>query len=81
MPRSVRRVVETPESRALDATAREYHRVEARLYELREQLKRDAIKAVRAGLTRAEAARRSGYTREYVSRLVIEAEREAAAES
>lgn len=74
MPRPIRRVQETPESRTLDATAREYNRLEGRLLELRDQLKRDAIAAVRAGMSKAEAARRSGYTREYISRLVAEAE-------
>jgi CRP-like cAMP-binding protein len=73
VPRPKRRVDETPEAQALDATAREFHRVEERLEALREQLRRDAIAAVRAGMSRAEAARRSGYTREYVSRLVTEA--------
>lgn len=75
MPRPIRKVTETPESRALDTTAREYDRVEKRLLDLREQLKRDVVAAVHAGLSRAEAARRAGYSREYVSRLVAEVDR------
>lgn len=74
MPRPIRRVQETPESRALDTTAREYNRVEARLIELRERLQRDVVAAVKAGMSKAEAGRRSGYSREYVSRLVADAE-------
>jgi len=74
MPRPIRRVEETPESRALDATAREYNRVEGRLLELRERLQRDVIAAVRAGMSKAEAGRRAGYSREYVSRLVADSE-------
>lgn len=74
VPRGKRRVDETPESAILDATAREFHRVEARLEALREQLRKDAVAAVRAGMSKAEAARRAGYTREYVSRLVTESD-------
>lgn len=73
MPRPIRRVEETPESRALDATAREYNQVEARLVKLRGRLQRDVVAAVRAGMSKAEAARRAGYSREYVSRLVSDA--------
>lgn len=73
MPRPLRKVVETPELRALDATTREYNQVEARLYELRDKLLADAIAAIRAGLSIAEAARRTGYSREHLSRLYSEA--------
>lgn len=74
VPRSRRRVEETPEAQALDATAREFARVEARLEVLREQLRSDAVAAVKAGMSKAEAGRRAGYSREYVSRLVTEAD-------
>lgn len=60
----------------MDAVAREFGRVEARLLNLREDLKAKAVAAVRAkAMTAAEAARRSGYSREYISRLVTEAEK------
>lgn len=78
MPRPIRRVEETPESRALDTTAREFNRVEARLVELRERLKQDVVAAVKAGMSKAEAARRAGYSREYVSRLVADSETDRA---
>jgi hypothetical protein len=74
MPRPIRRVQETPESRTLDVTAREYNRVEARLFELRERLQRDVVAAVKAGMSKAEAGRRAGYSREYVSRLVADSD-------
>lgn len=73
MPRPIRRVKDTPELRAFDATVREHNDAEARLYELRDKLVADAIKAIRAGLSIAEAARRSGYSREHLSRLYSEA--------
>jgi hypothetical protein len=70
MPRSTRKITETPESRALDETARKFDEVEAQLYKLREQLVNDAVLAVRAGLPVAEAARRAKYSREHLSRLI-----------
>jgi hypothetical protein len=70
MPRSARRVAETPEAKALDEVAREFNRVEAQLERLRERLKLRAVEAVRAGMSKAEAGRRAGYSREYVSALV-----------
>lgn len=73
MPRSPRKVVETPESKALDAVVHDFNQTEERLNELRGQLKQAAIAAVRAGMSKAEAARRTGYSREYVSRFVDEA--------
>ncbi|MEU3452129.1 hypothetical protein ABZ671_00600 [Micromonospora sp. NPDC006766] len=74
MPRSHRKVVETPQSRALDATAREYNQTEDRLAELRDKLVADAIEAIRhGGLSIAEAARRAGYSREHLGRLFAEA--------
>jgi CRP-like cAMP-binding protein len=74
MPRSTRKVADSPEARALDSVRREFDRVEARLEQLREDLKKAAVVAVRAKvMTGAEAARRAGYSREYVSRLVTEA--------
>jgi hypothetical protein len=73
VPRPIRKVVETPESRALDAVVREFDDVEDRLRTLRDEMKEKAIAAVRAGMSRAEAARRAKYSREYMSRLVSEA--------
>lgn len=73
MPRPTRKVTETPESRALDATVGKFDQVEAQLYKLREQMVNDAVLAVRAGLPVAEAARRTKYSREHLSRLVAAA--------
>jgi hypothetical protein len=81
VPRSNRRVVETPESKRLDAVSREFTRAEERLRVLREDLKSATIAAVEAGLSVSEAARRAGYTREYVSKLVNEARSVAVTES
>lgn len=74
VPRYTRAVEETPQAEALEATVREFDRAQARLKALREQLQRDVIAAVQAGMSKAEAARRTGYSREHVSRLVSEAE-------
>ncbi|MET8278239.1 hypothetical protein [Micromonospora sp. NPDC005174] len=73
MPRSIRKVTDTPQLRVFDATVREYNQVEERLYKLRDKLVEDAIAAIRAGLSIAEAARRSGYSREHLSRLYADA--------
>jgi hypothetical protein len=82
MPRLNRRAQVTPESEHLDAVVRDFNRTEARLIELRAKLQDAVIAAVLDGkLSRAEAARRAGYSREHVSRLVTAAEedRKAAA--
>jgi hypothetical protein len=70
-----RRVVINREVEALDAVVREYAETEERLRQLEVKMKRAAIEAVRAGLSRAEAGRRAGWSREYVSRFVNEANR------
>src|ERR1700716_1172272 len=72
MPRSSRRVfVESPESRALDEARRLADRTEAILERQLEDLKAKAIAAVvTKKLSTTEAARRAGYSREYVSKLV-----------
>lgn len=76
MPRPLRKVADTPEARALDSVRREFDKAEARLEDLREQLKAAAVAAVRAkAMTGAEAARRAGYSREYISRLAADAEK------
>lgn len=73
MPRHHRKVTDTPELREFDATVRDYNTAEARLFKLRDKLVEDAIAAIRAGLSIAEAARRSGYSREHLSRLYADA--------
>lgn len=73
MPRHHRKVQDTPELRVFDATVRDYNAAEARLFKLRDKLVEDAIAAIRAGLSIAEAARRSGYSREHLSRLYADA--------
>lgn len=73
VPRSHRRVEETPESKALDAISREFTRLEERMRPLREQLKAATLAAIEAGMSVSEAARRSGYTREYVHKLIAQA--------
>lgn len=73
MPRPNRRVDETDASRRLDATVKEFDELEERLRAVRTRLQADVVAAVQAGLSKAEAARRAGYSREYVSRLVTEA--------
>lgn len=76
MPRAIRRTPDTPEARALDEIRRAFDRTEAQLERLREQLKAAVIAAVVEGdppMSKAEAARRAGYSREYVSRLVADA--------
>lgn len=70
VPRGPRQAQETPESLTLDVVAREYNRTEAKLKALHEQLIDATVKAVEAGMSKSEAARRTGYTREHVSRMV-----------
>lgn len=77
MPRSNRRVADSPELRALDEARRVYDHTEAIQQRQLAELKLAAVLAVlKGGLTRAEAARRAGYTREYMSRLVSDHLRE-----
>lgn len=66
-----------PEAAAIDEAARVYDKAEAAFNRAREELHRRIVAAVRVGVSRAEAARRSGYTREYVSGLVKAAEEKA----
>jgi hypothetical protein len=71
MPRSTRRVVESPESRAVDEARRAYDKTEALLERQLEDLKTKAIVAILAKkLSIAEAARRVGYSREHMSKVV-----------
>lgn len=76
MPRPTRKTVETPESEALDQVARDFHHLEQQLEDLREQLKARVVAAVLAGMSKAEAGRRAGYSREYVTTLVKAADAE-----
>lgn len=70
MPRPTRKVTETPESLALNEVVRRFDDVEAQLYKLREEMVTAAVLAIREGLPIAEAARRTKYSREHLSRLV-----------
>jgi hypothetical protein len=74
VPRPLRKSVDTPESRALDESVRAFDRLEAQLERQRADMQAKAVAAVRAGMSRAEAARRAKYSREYVSRLVSAAD-------
>ncbi|MDG4791978.1 hypothetical protein O7626_39890 [Micromonospora sp. WMMD1102] len=58
------------EATALDEAARAFQRTEALLDRQREDLWNKIVAACRAGMSKAEAARRTGYSREYVSDLV-----------
>jgi DNA-directed RNA polymerase specialized sigma24 family protein len=78
MPRPNRRVDETDASRRLDDTVKRFDEVEDALRKLRAELQIAVVEAVRAGLSKAEAARRAGYSREYVSRLVAQADDDGA---
>lgn len=63
------------EAAALDDAARAFQRTEALLDKQREALHAAIVKACRANMSKAEAARRTGYSREYISDLVNAADR------
>lgn len=58
------------EATALDDAARAFQRTESLLDRQREDLWNKIVLACRAGMSKAEAARRTGYSREYISDLV-----------
>lgn len=53
----------------LDEAAKAYRRAETVLNQRRDELHRAIVDAVAGGMSKSEAARRSGYTREYVTKL------------
>lgn len=75
MPRSTRRATTGPEADALDRAVAEYNEIEALLAERHGVLIARMAKAVRAGMPKAEAARRAGYSREHGSKLIDAYER------
>jgi CRP-like cAMP-binding protein len=54
---------------ALEQAAKAFHRAEQKLDEQRGVLHHAIVEAVDKGVTKSEAARRTGYTREYVTRI------------
>ena len=70
VPRPRRAPSVGPAADALDEARRTFDRTERQLERLRDELKCAVIAAVRAGMSKAEAGRRSGYSREYVTTLV-----------
>jgi transposase-like protein len=75
MPRR-RTVTDSPEGDALDQAAREHGKAE-QTYEAKRQALRDRIHAAhRAGMTISEIARRAGYTREHVSSIINDSNKE-----
>lgn len=76
--RHVQRDIDKAAEDALNKAAAAYVRADAVLSRRRASLQEAVIAAVRAGLTKSEAARRAGWTREYVTRLIDEANKKAA---
>lgn len=62
--------VATEEEQRLERAARAYRRAEKTLSDRRGELHEAVTAAVSAGMSKSEAARRTGYTREYVTTLV-----------
>jgi hypothetical protein len=81
MPRSNRKATTGPAADALDAAVGAYNEVEALLAVRHDELLVAMVKAVRAGMPKAEAARRAGYSREHGSRLIDAYEREHATDA
>ncbi|BAL87364.1 hypothetical protein AMIS_21440 [Actinoplanes missouriensis 431] len=79
MPRRARAYKETPTSQKLDEVVNRYDKVEKQLAALSVELKTVVVELGRevlsksTNLTMAEIGRRVGWTREYVSRVVSEA--------
>lgn len=76
MPRA-RNTSTSPEADALDAAAKAFARLERQIEEARALLQGSAVDAIRSGMSVAEAARRAGYTREYMSKVYAMAQRES----
>ena len=74
-----RRLTKSDEALALDDAARAFTRVQKQLEAQREALHAACVAAVRSGMSKSEVGRRAGYTREYVSTLVTEADKAEAA--
>ncbi len=73
MPRA-RNTSTSPEAQAIDEATKAFTRVEAQYERLRAELHAAIVAAVRAGVSKAEAGRRGGYSREYVTALVKDAD-------
>lgn len=74
VPRGPRKVNVSDELLAFDKLVREFELAEARATKLREQVLESMVTNVRAEkLTIAEAARRTGYSREHLSRYYTDA--------
>lgn len=72
MPRRTRQVPETPATQELDAAVAELERAEQRLRQAIIEAAREAA-SEGSKLTYAEIGRRTGYSREYVSREATKA--------
>lgn len=55
---------------ALDGVAKAFHRLDRQLDDQRKALHAAMIAATEAGASKSEIARRAGYTREYVAKIV-----------
>lgn len=76
MPRAKNETV-GPHADALDAARQRYDEVERIATAARIALQAAILGAIAKGMTPAEAARRSGYTREHVSKMWSAAQRDA----
>jgi hypothetical protein len=61
---------------ALLSAARAYRRAEATLKRRREELHAAILRSTAAGETKSQIARDTGYTREYVTALISDAEKQ-----
>lgn len=73
MPRSLHRVTDSPEATALDEAAHAFDQAEAAFERARRDLIEAMVTADKAGISKAEIGRRTGYTREHASKLISEA--------
>ena len=59
-----------PDTKTLEDAARAFQRARATLARRREELHAAIAQAVASGMSKSEVARRTGYTREYVAKIV-----------
>ncbi len=68
----------SPEATALDQAARDFTKAEQVADTKRKALHAAVVAAVRSGMSKSEAARRAGYTREHVADVVDKAAEDTA---
>jgi CRP-like cAMP-binding protein len=72
MPRSGRHSTDSPEGDAIDVAAEELTRAEETAEAKRRQLLDAMVQAAQVGMSKAEIARRAGYSREHASKVIAE---------